>query len=85
MSGSGIEVSLDYSSAILGDRDVTEDEQREAGIRLAERALIAAGGDEEAAKPMLREVLEAAGFIPYETAARYQYGRPKPPGKGGGQ
>lgn len=62
MSGSSIEVSLDYSSAILSERDITEDERRQAGIRLAGLALNASGGDPDAARGMLRDVLEATGL-----------------------
>jgi hypothetical protein len=43
-------------------------EGRSAQVTLADRALIAADGDTEAAKVMLREVLEATGFIEYEPA-----------------
>ena len=47
---------------------------REAGIRLAGKALKAAGGDKDAAKAMLRPVLEAIGALPYEPAPKYRWG-----------
>ncbi len=49
--------------------------RREAGIRLAGIALAVTGRDEDAAKAMLREPLEAIGALPYEQApGRYRYG-----------
>jgi len=62
---------IDRAEALLKEAVITEAQQREAGINLAGLALKAAGGDPEAAKPMLREVLEAVGALWY----------PVPPGK----
>ena len=65
MTGNG-EVSESRTQALLKEAAVTEAQERSAGITLAWVALRITGGDQEAAKEMLGEVLEAAGFIPYE-------------------
>jgi hypothetical protein len=43
-------------------------EERSAAVFLADRALIAADGDEKAAKEMLTGALEAIGVLPYPPA-----------------
>ena len=60
------EVSESRARALLKDAAVTAAEERSAQVTLADRALIAADGDPEAAKVMLREALEITGFWPYE-------------------
>jgi len=54
------------AQALLKEAAVTDAVTRAASIRLAGCALASAGGDREAAKGPLREVLEAIGVIPYE-------------------
>jgi len=54
------------AQALLKEAAVTAGQLRAASLRLAGRALAAAGGDREAARPVLREVLEAIGVIAYE-------------------
>jgi len=55
---------------------VTPEQQRSACITLASLSLAAAEGDEQAAKGMLREVLEVIGAIPYPRAhhGKYHFG-----------
>ena len=65
MNDSG-EVSESRTQALLKEAAVTEEQERSAGITLAWVALRVADGDKRAAKAMLREVLEATGFIEYE-------------------
>ena len=64
-------VAESRARALLREQAVTETQKRSACVVLAGRALIAAGSNEEAARGMLREVLEAVGVIPY----------PVPPGR----
>lgn len=60
---------------------------REAGITLADRALLASGGEQEAARVMLQGPLEAIGLIPYPSGAEAGVktctacGKPKPVGE----
>ncbi len=65
MNDSG-EVSESRTQALLKEAAVTAEQERSAGITLALVALRVADGDRQAAKAMLREVLEATGFIEYE-------------------
>jgi hypothetical protein len=58
------------TEALLKECEVTAQQQRRAGIRLAGRALAAADGDQQAAKGMLRPVLEAVGIVSYEPRER---------------
>jgi hypothetical protein len=44
---------------------VTEEQMRSACVTLADRSLIAADGDGQAAKAMLRDALSAIGAVPY--------------------
>lgn len=63
------------SDAILDDTELPEGAERQACIVLAGIALRKAGGDPEAAKESLAEVLRAVGAIPYETEIpRTMYG-----------
>ena len=70
------EVSASRTQALLKEAALTATEERSAQVTLAGLALAAADGDTEAAAGMLREVLEAAGFIGYEP------GRPVRPPRG---
>jgi hypothetical protein len=71
-----IEMSEARADALLAERKITEAQQRAACVTLAGLALIAARGDKQAAKGMLREALEAIGAIPYQrTPAPYFFGR----------
>ena len=63
----GGEVSASRTVALLKEAAITEAEQRSAAVTLADRALIAADGDGQAAADLLREVLEIAGLIDYES------------------
>ena len=60
------EVSESRTMALLKEAAITGAQERSAQVTLADRALIAADGDPEAAKGMLREALEITGFLPYE-------------------
>ncbi len=62
------EVSESRVMALLKEAAITRAQERAAQVTLADRALIAADGDTEAAAVMLREALEATGFLPYEAA-----------------
>jgi hypothetical protein len=55
---------------------ITPEQQRAACVTLASLSLAAAGGDEEAARGMLREVLEVIGAVPYPRAhsGKYHFG-----------
>lgn len=55
------------SDAILDDTELPEGAERQACIVLAGIALRKAGGDPEAAKESLTEVLHAVGAVAYET------------------
>ena len=66
MTSGGGGVADDRANALLKEAALTEIERRSAQVTLADRALIAADGDGAAAADMLREVLEATGFIGYE-------------------
>ena len=69
-------VSEGRAEALLKEAAVTGEQSRAASVRLAGRALAAADGDEETARPMLREALEAIGALPYEAApGRKQFGQ----------
>jgi hypothetical protein len=71
-----IEESEARANALLAERAITGAQQRAACVTLAGLALIAARGDEQAAKGMLREALEAIGAVPYQrTPAPYFYGQ----------
>jgi hypothetical protein len=70
------EVSEARADALLAERKITGAQQRAACVTLASLALIAANGDRQAARGMLREALEAIGGVPYQrTPAPYFYGR----------
>ena len=69
MNDSG-EVSESRTVALLKEAALTEAEERSAQVTLADGALIAADGDTREAAEMLREVLEIAGFLPYEAVQR---------------
>jgi hypothetical protein len=58
-------VGDDRAGALMKELAVTAEQQRAAGIRLAGSALAAEDGNAEAAKPALRDALEAIGLIPY--------------------
>ena len=60
------EVSESRTMALLKEAAITGAQERSAQVTLADRALIAADGDTDAAKAMLREALEITGLIPYE-------------------
>ena len=62
------EVSESRTMALLKEAAITGAQERSAQVTLADRALIAADGDPEAAKGMLREALEITGFLAYEPA-----------------
>jgi len=64
------EVSGSRTVALLKEAALTEAERRSAQVTLADRALIAADGDTQAAAGMLREVLEITGFLEYESVQR---------------
>src|ERR1035441_10216567 len=69
-------VSEGRAEALVKEAAVTGEQSRAACITLAGRALAAADGDEETARPMLREALEAIGALPYEAApGRKQFGQ----------
>jgi hypothetical protein len=69
-------VSEGRTEALLKETAVTEEQGRAARITLAGIALAAADGDGRAAKPMLREALEAIGAIAYQAApGRKQFGQ----------
>ena len=60
------ELAGDRAESLLNEIQVTEAQQRAAGIQMAGRCLIAADGDWQAAKGMLRDALEAIGSLRYE-------------------
>lgn len=66
MTAANGEVSEARAQALLKEAAISEAEQRSAQVTLAGIALTVADGDGQAAKVMLREVLEATGFIEYE-------------------
>jgi hypothetical protein len=72
------DVADDRARAILGSAvEITEAQERAAGICLAGLALQVAGGDWEEAKALLAVPLEAIGAIPYEAVQpRSIWGRP---------
>ena len=79
MSGNS-EVSESRTRALLREAAVTAAEERAAQVTLADAALITAGGDTEAAKVLLREVLEAVGAVPYEPGpGRKHFGQVREP------
>jgi hypothetical protein len=63
-------VGDDRADALLKESAVTAAQQRQAAIRLAGQALVAASGHRQTAKGMLREVLLAIGVIAYEPRER---------------
>ena len=68
MMASKSEIAEDRAAAILAPMYLSEDAEREACIVLAGAAITVAGGDPEAAKGPLTEVLTAIGAISYESA-----------------
>jgi hypothetical protein len=63
------EAGGDRAAAILAPIDLDADAEREACIVLAGVPLAVCGGDPEAAKGPLAEVLTAIGAIPYQPGA----------------
>jgi hypothetical protein len=53
------------AEALLKEAVITDEQMRSACVTLADRSLLAADGDGQAAKAMLRDALSAIGAVPY--------------------
>jgi len=76
VTGADLDPAGDELGLSPGDHENYAADLARAGVTLARAALRIAGGDEDAAKALLRPALEAIGALPYEPApGKYHYGK----------